>query len=163
MIIAQARGRAVQEPLQIAPGAREAVLDLQFPSGYTLTGHVTADRAPLAGARIRASSGGGSFQALTGPDGGFQIPNVPPGHYSVTATEGSLAASSTAEVTGDQEVNLDFSTGGLQVRVFAGGAPVANVFVQVADSAHVSGSQLLLADAAGRLAIPRLTSGAYTV
>jgi hypothetical protein len=37
------------------------------------------------------------------------------------------------------------------------------VFVQVADSAHVSGSQLLLADAAGRLAIPRLTSGAYTV
>ncbi len=163
MIIAQARGRTMQEPLQIAPGAREAVLDLRFPSGYTLTGHVTADRAPLAGARIQASSGGGSFQALTGPDGGFQIPNVPPGHYSVTATEGSLAASSTAEVTGDQEVNLDFSTGGLQVRVFAGGAPVANVFVQVADSAHLYGSQVSLADAAGRLTIPRLTSGAYTV
>jgi protocatechuate 3,4-dioxygenase beta subunit len=116
MISAQARGRAIQEPLQIAPGAREAVLDLRFPSGYTLTGHVTADRAPLAGARIQASSGGSSFQALTGPDGGFQIPNVPSGHYSVTATEGSLGASSTVEVTGDQEVNLDFSTGGLQVR-----------------------------------------------
>ena len=163
-IFAHARGRAIQEPLQIAPGAREAVLDLRFPSGFTLTGQVTADRAPLAGARVEASSGSGSFQALTGPDGGFQIPNVPPGSYSVTATDGGMAGTSaTVEVTGDQEVHLDFSTGGLEVVVLAGGSPVAGAAVQVADSAHLPGSNWTPTDLAGRLAIPRLTSGAYTV
>lgn len=158
MISAQARGRAVQEPLQIAPGAREAVLDLRFPSGYTLTGHVTADRAPLAGAQVQASSSGGSFQGVAGPDGGFQIPNVPPGHYSVTASDGPLLKTSVAvEVTGDQEVNLDLITGGLGVVVLAGGAPVVNAFVDIPGGAGWA------TDAAGRLAIPRLTPGAYTV
>ncbi len=163
-VVARARGRAIQEPLQIAPGAREAVLDLQFPSGYTLTGRVTADRAPLVGARVEAASGSGSFQGVAGPDGGFQIPNVPPGSYSVTASDGPLLkTSATVEVTGDQEVNLDLTTGGLGVVVLAGGAPVANADVQVAEPTYLSGSSWTSTDAAGRAAIPRLTPGVYTV
>src|SRR5262249_23577753 len=116
-ITAQARGRDIREPLQLAPGVRDAVLDLRFPTGFTLTGRVTADRAPLAGAQVGASASAGSFRGLTGPDGGFQIPNVPSGRYTVTAVdqEGGLGTSATVEVTGDQEVNLDFSTGGLRV------------------------------------------------
>ena len=162
-VVAQARGRAIQEPLQIAPGAREAVLDLRFSTGFTIIGRVTADHAPLAGAQVSASSNGGSFQAQTGPDGGFQIPNVPPGRYPVMAMDqGGLGTSATVEVTGDQEVNLDFTTGGLRVTVLAGGAPVANAFIHLSGSVPIFGRGRTT-DAAGNFEAPRLTSGTYTV
>jgi protocatechuate 3,4-dioxygenase beta subunit len=163
-ITAQTRGRSVQEPLQIPPGAREAVLDLRFPTGFTLTGRVTADRAPLVGAHVWASSNGGSFQALTGPDGGFQIPNVPSGRYTLTATDqGGVGTSANVEVTRDQEVNLDFSTGGLRVRVLTGGAPVANASIRLSGRVPFFGRGRTATDAAGSFEVPRLASGTCTV
>jgi protocatechuate 3,4-dioxygenase beta subunit len=163
-ITAQSKGRSIQESLQIAPGVREAVLDLRFPTGFTITGRVTADHAPLAGAQVGASASGGSFQGLTGPDGGFQIPNVPPGRYTLTAMDqGGLGTSADVEVTGDQEVNLDFSTGRLRVRVIAGGAPVANAFVYLSGRVPFFGRGRILTDAGGGFEAPRISSGTYTV
>jgi protocatechuate 3,4-dioxygenase beta subunit len=163
-ITAEARGRSIQQPLQIAPGVREAVLDFRFPSGYTLIGRVTADGAPLARAQVWVSASSGSFQTLTGPDGGFQIPNVPPGRYALTATgQEGLGTSKTVEVTGDQEVHLDFTTGGLRVTVLAGGAPVANAFVLLRGAVPLFGGGRSRTDAAGSFEVPRLASGTYTV
>ncbi|HEY2293514.1 MAG TPA: carboxypeptidase-like regulatory domain-containing protein [Thermoanaerobaculia bacterium] len=163
-INAQTKGRSIQETLQIAPGVRETVLDLVFPAGYTLTGRVTMDGAPFAGAQVVASSNRGSFQALTGPDGGFRIPNVPSGRYTLTAMDPEgLGTSANVEVAEDQEVNLDFSTGGLRVTALAGGAPVANALIHLSGSIPFFGRGGWTTDAAGSFEAPRVASGTYTV
>ncbi|MFL6262254.1 MAG: carboxypeptidase regulatory-like domain-containing protein [Thermoanaerobaculia bacterium] len=163
-ISAQARGRSVQESLQIAPGVREAVLDLRFSTGFTISGRVTMDGAPLAGAQVWVSSTGASFQGQTGPEGGFQIPNVLAGRYTLTATDqGGSGTSVNVEITGDQEVNLDFSTGGLRVRALASGAPVANAFVSLSGRVPFFGRGRPMTDAAGSFEAPRIASGKYTV
>jgi protocatechuate 3,4-dioxygenase beta subunit len=164
-IHAQAPGRSVHGSLQIAPGVREAELDLQFPiSGFTLTGRISADHVPLAEAQVWASSRGGSFQALTGPDGGFQIPSLPPGRYTLTAAsrQEGLGTTATVDLKGDQEVNLDFATGGLRVAVFAGGAPVANALVRLSGPGPIFG-RVRTTDGSGSLEVPRLASGSYRV
>jgi protocatechuate 3,4-dioxygenase beta subunit len=163
-IIAQARGRSVQEALQIAPGTQEAVLDLRFPTGFTITGRVTADHAPLAGAQVGVSSSGGNFQGVTGPDGAFQIPDVPSGRYTLLAMDrNGVGTSADVEVAGDREVNLDFATGGLRVTVLAGGAPAANAFVRLSGRVPFFGPGRPATDAAGRFEIPRIAAGTYTV
>jgi hypothetical protein len=164
-IQAQAPGRSVHGSLQIAPGVREAELDLQFPtSGFTLTGRISADHVPLAEAQVWASSQGGSFQALTGPDGGFQIPSLPPGRYTLTAAsrQEGLGTTATVDLKGDQEINLDFATGGLRVAVFAGGAPVANALVRLSGPGPIFG-RVRTTDGSGSLEVPRLASGSYRV
>src|SRR4029077_1146170 len=49
---AYVKGHSVQVPLEIAPGVRETVLDLQFPAGFVLSGRVLVDRAPLEGGQV---------------------------------------------------------------------------------------------------------------
>ncbi len=159
--------RSVQETLQLAPGVPEAVLDFRFPtSGFILSGRVIADHAPLAGAQVWASSNGGSFQAVTGPDGVFRLSNLPPGHYSlsVSGPEEGMGTGANVDLDGNREVALDFTTGGLRGTIFAAdsGAPVANALVHLSGFAPVY-LPARTTDAAGGFAVSRLSSGTYRV
>ena len=113
IVAALMKGHSIQVPLEIAPGIRETVLDLQFPAGFVLSGRVLVDRAPLEGAQVVAAGDGGIFQVLTGSAGSFRISSVPSGHYSLSvfdATRG-LIASRTVEVSRDQEVDVEIAKG----------------------------------------------------
>ncbi len=59
------------------------------PSGFRISGSVTAGGLPLEGARVTA----GSSVTWTDSDGTYTIPEVPAGTYSVTATKGFHACS----------------------------------------------------------------------
>jgi protocatechuate 3,4-dioxygenase beta subunit len=162
-------GRSVQEPLQLAPGAREAVLDLLFPTGFTLSGRVLIDQAPLAGAQVMVSADGRSSQALTGPDGGFRISNLPADHYNLIVMDPArgLSATKSVEVTGDQEITIELATGGLRGRISAvgSGAPIGDAFIRLegAVPGMAGGAPGATSDGSGTFEISRISAGTYEI
>jgi protocatechuate 3,4-dioxygenase beta subunit len=167
----QMEGRGVQEPLQLAPGIREAVLDLQFPTGFTLSGRVLVDRAPAAGAQVVALAGGKSSQAMTGPDGGFRVSNLPADRYDllVTDLERGLSTAKSVEVTGDQEITVEIRTGGLRGRISSAdtGAPVAGALIQMERAVQeIPGMDSIpsrTSDRSGGFETPRIAAGTYRI
>lgn len=73
-----------------------------------------AQNEPLPGATVEAvETGGARLSAITGADGGFRFPRVPPGRYTVSAKlEGlSPAEPQSALVTLGQTISLSFAMG----------------------------------------------------
>jgi protocatechuate 3,4-dioxygenase beta subunit len=173
-VTAHTSGRSIQEPLHLAPGVRETVLDLRFQTGFTLSGRVLLDHAPLAEAQVVVFTPTKSFQALAGPDGGFQLSDLPADHYSLMALDSGreLIARRDIEIAADQEVTFDIATGGLRGRISAAGAPVAGAVLHLED-ATVSGLSSPVfpfgptldrtSDGSGAFEIPRLPAGAYKI
>jgi protocatechuate 3,4-dioxygenase beta subunit len=173
-VTAHTSGRSLQEPLHLAPGVREAVLDLHFQTGFTLSGRVLLDHAPLAGAQVVVFTPTRSFQALTGPDGGFRLSDLPADHYSLMALDSGreLSARRDVEIDADQEVTFDIVTGGLRGRISAAGAPVAGALLRVEDAAASGLSSPVFpfgptlsrtADGSGSFEIPGLPAGTYKI
>ena len=87
---------------------------------------------PAAGARVvlRARDGFGGFyrgQPPSGPDGGFTIPNVPPGDYVVDANPGNMRTNA----------GESFETGSLAVTV--AGRDVSDLVITMTTGATVAG------------------------
>jgi len=170
-VTAHTSGRSIQEPLHLAPGVRETVLDLRFQTGFTLSGRVLLDHAPLAGAQVVVFTPTRSFQALSGPDGGFQLSDLPADHYSLMALDSGreLIARKGIEIAADQKVTFDIVTGGLRGRISAADAPVAGAVLHLEEAA-VSSPVFPFAptldrtsDGSGTFEIPRIPAGAYKI
>jgi protocatechuate 3,4-dioxygenase beta subunit len=173
-VTAHTSGRSIQEPLHLAPGARETVLDLRFQTGFTLSGRVLLDHAPLAGAQVVVFTPTKSFQALAGPDGGFQLSDLPADHYSLMALNSGreLIARRDVEIAADQEVTFDIVTGGLRGRISAAGVPVAGAVLHLEDAAASGLSSPVFpfgptldrtSGGSGAFEIPQLPAGAYRI
>ncbi|HEY2293515.1 MAG TPA: carboxypeptidase-like regulatory domain-containing protein [Thermoanaerobaculia bacterium] len=173
-VTAHTSEHSIMEPLHLAPGVREAVLDLRFQTGFTLSGRVLLDHAPMAGAQVVVFTPTRASQAVAGPDGGFRLSELPADHYVLLALDSGreMIARRSVEIAADPEVTFDIATGGLRGRVSAAGAPVAGALLRLEEgtvaglSAPLFPASQVLArttDGAGAFEIPRIPAGLYKV
>ncbi len=104
-------GRAARGQVQLPPGVPEVRLDLEFPSGFTLSGRLLRAGQPLPGAFVGAQGTDvethGSGRSDT--QGAFRIDGLQPGTYELTVrsfTAGQLHKES-LEITANREVEID--------------------------------------------------------
>ena len=128
-----ATNRWLQALARIEPGASEAVLDFDFGKGFTLSGQVLVDGAPLANTEVTVLGQSGQHTAQTSYDGRFEIRNLSPGpsYLMVLASRGALSKEQMLEMDGDRKVTLAIQTGVLrgQVSSEATGEPLAEATV----------------------------------
>jgi uncharacterized GH25 family protein len=132
-----AEGRVTLEP-----GMAEAKVDLQFGKGFTLSGIVLRNGAPLAGAGVELSRKDtfSGHEASSDHQGAFQIGGLDAGTYELTVrTTGGALHKETVEISGDREVRVDLHTASLAGRV-----------TDAADSTPVAGAKLSLEPAEGK-------------
>lgn len=108
-------GRRVQETVPIPEGTVEVEQDLEFGTGYTLTGSVYRSDEPLPGMNIYVSrrDGPGSSAAVTGQDGTFRIEGLEEGSYDirVRSFDNGLSDRREIELTSDEDIRIDLFTG----------------------------------------------------
>jgi protocatechuate 3,4-dioxygenase beta subunit len=128
-------GRRVEGLVTLEPGVAEATLDLDFDTGFTLSGRVTRDGAPLPGATIEARGRGVSDHgsASTDRDGRFRIGSLEEGTYEVTVHAGSATRREEMTLTGDREVSFELEMAAVAGRVIDAieRTPVAGALVRV--------------------------------
>jgi protocatechuate 3,4-dioxygenase beta subunit len=133
-------GRRAIGQVELVPDAAHASnaeLDLVFEpaGGATLSGTVSNNGHPVAGVQVHVNRGdqAGGGQMETAADGSFRISGLAPGSYAVMALDMRtfVSADLAVELTGDQEIAIDFLTGQLQGRVVsaATGQPIAGAAV----------------------------------
>jgi hypothetical protein len=132
---ASATNRQLQAVARIEPGASGSVLDFDFGKGFTLSGKVLVDGAPLANAEVTVMSPNGNQTAQTSYDGRFQIRNLSPGpsFLMVLASRGALGQDQELEMDGDREMTLEIRTGVLRGQVVSEGTgePIAEATVLI--------------------------------
>jgi hypothetical protein len=82
-------------------------LDLEFATGFALSGRVERGGSPVSGALILVESGDGSGgNAVTNPDGRFRVNGLRPGAYALMALDprSNLRSDQRLEIEGDREV-----------------------------------------------------------
>lgn len=158
---------AAQEPLTVAPGQREASVDIDL----------GADKASLRGRiRIGGEPAASAYLSLAGKDtaargfgrtdhqGRFEVRGLEDGTYEMEIFQ--LASGQTrvetVEVRGDTEIDLDIEVSSVSGVVIADGEPVerARVEIERADAAPVV-RQPVRTDPAGRFRIARVAAGTY--
>lgn len=120
----------------LEPGMVEAKLDLQFGKGFTLTGVVLRNNAPLAGAGLRLERTGtiSTYQAASDHQGAFRFGGLDAGKYELTVnTPTGARHKETLEISGDREVQIDLKSASLAGRV-----------IDAADSSPVAGAEVTL-------------------
>jgi len=103
-------GRLAEGQVTVLTGARDAMLDLKFESGLSLSGRLLAGSAPVAGALIYLRSGDGSGGGgRSGPQGEFRIEGLKPGLYTllVTAPEKGFRHQETLDLQADRQVVIE--------------------------------------------------------
>ncbi|MEM7582602.1 MAG: carboxypeptidase-like regulatory domain-containing protein [Acidobacteriota bacterium] len=118
--------------VELPEGVPEVVKDIEFGSGFTLTGIVLDNGEPVAGASISASSTqAGSGHTMTGNDGRFRIENLQAGAYQVLAMVGmGFREAQMIELSGDHDMRIEVSTGNVRGVVHsADGEPLSGVVV----------------------------------
>jgi protocatechuate 3,4-dioxygenase beta subunit len=167
-----ARGSVV-----IEPGMDRATLDLEWATGFTLSGRVLLDNAPLADAHIliqgpeAASPSGG--RTVTAWDGSFRFPGLRAGrHVVAVAGHGGIGFSQDLEISGDREITIEISTGAVSGQVLsAAGAPVAGALVSLfgekpgenPDLASGFQGPAVRSGEQGSFELPHLAAGSYRV
>jgi protocatechuate 3,4-dioxygenase beta subunit/5-hydroxyisourate hydrolase-like protein (transthyretin family) len=120
----------------LEPGMVEAKLDLQFGKGFTLTGIVLRNGAPLAGAGLRLERTGtvSTYQAASDHQGAFRFGGLDAGNYQLTVNTATGAQhKEPVEISGDREVQIDLKSASLTGRV-----------IDAADSSPVTGAEVTL-------------------
>jgi hypothetical protein len=126
-------GRSVQGKVQLPVGVPEVRLDLEFPSGFTLSGRLLRAGQPLSGALVGVQGTDGVATNGTVPSdtqGNFRIEGLKAGTYEVTVF--SLGAAGqihkqSLEITGNREVEIDVPALDVRGRVVDAddGSPIA--------------------------------------
>ena len=163
----------VTTPVEVGPGDTEVVQDLEFPSGFTLTGRVLLDRRPLPRAlvMVHAAEPQGQGQMMggghreTAQDGSFRLERIQAGAYAlrVMMSAGVLHAQ-TIEVGGDRDLLIEIVTGTVEGRLFSPeGLPVAGASVSLAseDLAAAFAAPGATSDDQGAFALPGIPAGTY--
>jgi protocatechuate 3,4-dioxygenase beta subunit len=126
-------GRQASGEVTLEPGQAEAYLDLELETRPVLTGRVTFDGRPLAGADVRLH-GPSAPGTRTAQDGSFRV-GVTPGRYTLILLEQrqGFGYSRSVEVGPDgAEVTIDLEGASLSGRVLdAGGVPIAGAALAV--------------------------------
>ncbi|HVR99800.1 MAG TPA: carboxypeptidase-like regulatory domain-containing protein, partial [Thermoanaerobaculia bacterium] len=130
-------GREVTATVTLAPGMKEAVLDLDLSGDLTLSGVIQVDGAPAyhrAAVVLRSGEqgAGGGSHADAGLDGGFRVTRLTPGTYTLWVQIQSAGPTGPVmilerpfELAADQEIAVDLVTGKVQGRaVSPEGVPV---------------------------------------
>jgi len=162
----------VTAQVEVGPGDTEVVQDLEFPSGFTLTGRVLLDRSPLPRVQVLVFStdpekpAGG--QRETAYDGTFRLDRLPAGTYSlsVLTTRGLITHTQTVEIGGDRDLTVEIATGAVEGRLLSPeGLPIAGASVSLAtEGTHLHPAFPGLtasSDGQGAFALPGVPAGTY--
>ncbi|MEF3404631.1 carboxypeptidase regulatory-like domain-containing protein [Agromyces sp. CCNWLW203] len=159
------------DPFAVPPGVETPITGVDFivAANPTLSGTVTAAGAGVPGVTVTAEGPGATLTTVTGADGTYSFPLLPPGDYTVTVTapEGTLvvgpAARSEAVTDGDVG-NVDFELarfGSVEGTVFLDdGTPFPGATVTFDGP---GGAVVLTTEAAGDYALGTLPPGDYTM
>ncbi len=164
-----ASGRSAKLGVEVPEGVSEVVKDLEFGSGFTVSGLVLDGGRPLAGARVSAGGPAGFGSATTGSDGRFRIEDLPAGPCEVTVRAGmALEHTELFELAGDRDLRVELASGSLSGQVLAdSGEPLAGVAVDLGlldtEDARSSGVFVgqLHTDSQGLFRASRLRQGAW--
>jgi hypothetical protein len=114
-------GRQVRAKTTIPEGAPEAVLDLEFGGGFTLTGTVLHDGRPAGGAILTLTGihVAHAVNTTVSQDGSFRVEGLPEGNFrlSVLDRESGLAHGEEIEMTADADIRIEISTARISGRV----------------------------------------------
>lgn len=135
------------------------------PVTATLHGRVLRKGVPVAGAEIGLERGTGWLFARTGPDGRFDIPELPYGHYGVVAMAPDRSVKGQHDATIDREdftadYELDQEATIAGTVVDEAGKPVSGVEVQ---AGFGEGALRATTDARGEYTITALGPGTFQV
>ncbi|HEV7514810.1 MAG TPA: carboxypeptidase regulatory-like domain-containing protein [Thermoanaerobaculia bacterium] len=130
-------GRSATGRVQLPPGVPEVRLDLEFPGGLTLSGHLRRAGQPVPGAivGVRGTDVESHGTGRSDTQGAFQIEGLKTGTYELVVS--TLAAGQlhkeTLEITADREVEVDLPTAEVRGKVVDAddGSPVAEAAVSL--------------------------------
>jgi protocatechuate 3,4-dioxygenase beta subunit len=128
-------GRSARGQVQLPPGVPEVRLDLEFPSGFTLSGRLLRAGQPLPGALVGVQGTDVETNGLGRSDtqGGFRIDGLQPGTYELTVR--SLAAGQlhkeSLDITANREVEIDLPAAEVRGKVVDAddGSPIAEATI----------------------------------
>ncbi len=131
-------GRQVMKLVLLEEEAGEAILDLEFGSGYTLTGIVVTGDEPVAGAAVHLSGATvrASGRGATDARGRFRIEGLEAGGYQlwVRSYDTGVEHRDNLDLLGDDDVRIQIGTGRVagQVRDHESGDGVEGVTLTLA-------------------------------
>ncbi len=150
--------RPLRRELRLAAG-EQAVLDLEFTAGLTLSGRVTLDGQPAVDLQVLLQPEGGATQ--TRHDGSFALRDLAPGAYTleVVVHASGLYWSQAIEIQEDRQVDVQVATGLVAGRVVSPAGPLAGARVTAELPTGAAGPEAVTdEDGAFRL---RLLPGTY--
>jgi hypothetical protein len=142
-------GRSARGKTQLPPGVPEVRLDLEFPSGFTLSGRLLRAGQPLSGAMVSAHSADVDSGGLGRSDtqGAFRIEALKAGTYDLLVRTLSAVQvhKESLEITADREVEIDLPALDVRGRVVDAddGSPIAEAAIALEpaqpDSSMITG------------------------
>ncbi len=104
-------GRSVQATVSLPADSREAVCDLEFPPGLTLSGKLWQRVGPLRAAFVKARSASSNRSAVVNQNGGFRLEGLEPGAYKVEAVDSDfkLLGVHELELSSDRYVEIELT------------------------------------------------------
>ncbi len=163
-------GRRADGRVTLEPGAAEAVLDLDFGAGLTLSGRVVRGAAPVAGAVVDVvgSDVADYGSADTDREGSFRITGLEAGTYDVTVRAGGAQVREQVALQGDREVVLELEVAAVAGRVIdtTERAPIAgaSVHLEPAEAGERSfwwDQSAVATDAQGRFRLAEVAAGRW--
>ena len=165
-------GRSTSLQVDVPEGVPEVLKDIEFGTGFTLTGIVLDGGEPLAGANVTASSMSGSAGfGASGGDGRFRIEGLKAGAYQVMVMAGvGMHHIETFDLVGDHELRIELATGSVSglVRDAAGEPlPGALVVLEQLDASSLAQQfgfgNRAESDSRGAFNVPRVRQGTWRV
>ena len=165
-------GRRAEGRVTLPPGASEVALDLDFASGFTLSGRVMRGGAPAPGAVVSAdgSDVADHGEAQADRDGLFRISGLDAGSYDVSVQAGTALAREKVTLDADRDVVLELAVAAVAGRVFdaADRAPLAGASVHLESTEEEQRSwwlerAVVTTDAQGRFRLAEVAAGQWRV
>ncbi len=170
-------GRRVRGQTVLDPGVSEAILDLEFAAGLTLTGRVVIDGEPAPAATLEvhglgmAASGIGrrSLQRVATADyrGRFQIADLEPGGYLLVVMQDEVVERLELDLATDREIEIELRTQVVSGRVIseATAEPLQGAVVTLepgdGNISPASGPPRLQTDGGGHFRFARTAEASY--
>lgn len=163
--------RQVQESTTVEEGQREAIVNLDFEGGYSLTGRILYNGEPSVGMQVVLSPLEGERQyldQLTDHRGGFRFGSLEAGRYRLNVILGQgLREVRTVDLVTDEEIELSLEGGSVVGRVIdengqpVTGGQVALHAVEAAQGFVPSSGISVRTDPDGRFEIDAVGEGTY--